>query len=257
MRPGRWLRSARRQGTPQTREADISSNDDSGRPGTDVTGPGTDLGAPKPPRDPLTPWLAELQPEDAPTAAARLRAAEVGLGCVDPLTGAALRFLAASVSARSAVEIGTGAGVSTLWLLKGLAPDGVLTTIDRDTEHQRLAKAALADAAVPSGRVRLIAGDALTVLPKLSDAAYDLVLCDAARADAADYVVAALRLLRPGGVVAVVGALAGGKVASSSARDADTVAARELLKAVHDDPRLVPAVVPVGAGLLVAVRTRA
>jgi predicted O-methyltransferase YrrM len=203
----------------------------------------------------LAAWIADLQPEDAPLLAARQRAAEMGVGAVDPATGAALRLLAATVQARAVVELGTGAGVSTLWLLRGMRPDGVLTSVDSDGEHQRQAKLSLAEAGHQGGRVRLIAGRALEVLPRLSEGAYDLVFCDAARSESVDYLQAALTLLRPGGAVVFAGALAGGRVASPSARDADTVAARELSRVVREEPRLVPALLPVGTGLLAAVVT--
>lgn len=174
------------------------------------------------------------------------------MGAVDPPTGAVLRLLAASTRAKTVVELGTGVGVSALWLLRGMREDGVLTSVDSEAEHQRLAKQALSEAGVPSGRARLISGRALEVLPRLSDAAYDLVFCDAARSENADYLDDAVRLLRPGGCVVFAGALAGGKVADPAQRDADTVALRELAKTVRDDTRLVAAMVPVGTGLLVA-----
>lgn len=202
--------------------------------------------------DPLAGWLSDWQPEDAPLQAARARAGEVGIGAVDAPTGAALRLLAAAAGARHVIELGTGAGVSTLWLLRGMRPDGVLTTVDSDGEHQRLAKASLAEAGVPSGRARLIAGRALEVLPRLSDAAYDLVFCDAQRPENLDYLDAALRLLRPGGLVVFAAALGGGRVADPSARDADTVALRELARTLRDESRLLTAGLPVGQGLLVA-----
>jgi predicted O-methyltransferase YrrM len=203
---------------------------------------------------PLEAFLGAWQPEDAPLLAARQRAGEVGVAAVDPVTGSVLRLLAAATRARAVVELGTGAGVSSLWLLRGMPAEAVLTSVDSESEHQRLAKASLTEAGVPSGRARLIAGRALEVLPRLSDAAYDVVFCDAARSENLDYLEAALRLLRPGGVVAFAGALGGGRVADPSARDSDTVAVRELARAVRDDTRLAPAMLPVGSGLLVASR---
>jgi predicted O-methyltransferase YrrM len=200
----------------------------------------------------ISTWIADWQPEDEALSAARARAAEIGVAAVDASTGAVLRLLATSVGAKAAVELGTGAGVSTLWLLRGLTPDGVLTSVDSDGEHQRLAKASLADAGVPTGRVRLIQGRALEVLPRLSEAAYDLVFCDAARSENADYLGAALTLLRPGGLVVFAGALVGGKVAEPTARDAETVAMRELARLVRDEERLTAAMIPVGPGLLAA-----
>jgi predicted O-methyltransferase YrrM len=228
------------------------------QPGATTQQPATEPAPRSRPAEPsgtaLTGWITSWQPEDAPLLAARQRAREVGVGAVDEVTGAALRMLAAVCGARHAVELGTGAGVSTLWLLRGLHPDGVLTSIDAEPEHQRLAKASLTEAGIHHPRVRLIAGRALAVLPRLSDGAYDLVLCDASSAEAVDYLPAALRLLRLGGVLVVAGALAGGRIADPSARDPETLAARELARAVREEPRLVPALLPVGTGLLVAVK---
>lgn len=248
-RPGRPvpphpLGRVRASGTPApgTQEAVIESGSSTSEPSRGKGGASTALAD----------WISAWQPEDGPLQSARQRAAEVGVGAVDAPTGAVLRLLAAAVGARAVIELGTGAGVSSLWLLRGMRPDGVLTSVDSDGEHQRLAKASLQEAGVPSGRARLIAGRALDVLPRLSDAAYDLLFCDANRSENQDYLAASLRLLRPGGLLVFAGALAGGKVAESSARDADTVALRELAKAVRDEPRFVPAALPVGPGLLVA-----
>lgn len=200
-------------------------------------------------------WLDAWLPEDAAVTAARSRAAEVGVDCVDATTGAALRLLAAIGAAKAVVELGTGAGVSALWLLRGMQADGVLTSVDPETEHQRLAKQSLSEAGFSGSRVRLIAGRALEVLPRLSDHAYDLVFCDAQRTENSDYLAAALRLLRPGGLVVFAGALGGGRVAEPTARDADTVALRELAKQVREHESLIPSYLPVGSGLLAAVVT--
>jgi predicted O-methyltransferase YrrM len=200
-------------------------------------------------------WVAGWQPEEPPLLAARQRAAEVGVAAVDPSTGAALRFLAAAASAKAVVELGTGAGVSSLWLLSGMREGGVLTSVDAESEHQRLAKTSLAEAGIPAGRARLIHGRALEVLPRLSDGAYDLLFCDANRAENGDYLNAAARLLRAGGIAVFAGGLGGGRVAEASARDADTVAQREFAKQLRDDERFVAGAIPVGTGLLVAART--
>jgi predicted O-methyltransferase YrrM len=92
------------------------------------------------------------------------------------------------------------------------------------------------------------------VLPRFADAAYDLVFVDAVRGETSDYLDEALRLLRPGGIVAFSDALGGGKISDDSASDARTRAVRRLGVQVLDDERLVPALLPVGDGLLVAVR---
>ena len=168
-------------------------------------------------------------------------------------SGAVLRFLAASIQARSIVEIGTGAGVSGTWLLRGMAPDGLLTSIDLEAEHQRVAKQTFIAAGFPLSRFRLIAGSALDVLPRLSDGVYDMVFADAAKEEYAAYLAEAIRLLRPGGILAFDNALWHGRVADESNRDAATVAVRELLHRVHDDERLLPLLIPSGDGLLAAI----
>lgn len=196
-------------------------------------------------------------PEDAALLGARVRAGEVGLLPVPPLVGATLRLLAAVTGAHAVAEVGTGTGVSALWLLRGMRSDGVLTTVDTEGEHHRLARAALAEAEVASGRTRLITGRAQEVLPRLAERAYDLVHVDVPLESALDLLGEAVRVLRPGGVLAVSGALAGGRVPDGAARDAEAVAGRALAKAVREEERLTPLLLPIGAGLLVAARTSA
>jgi predicted O-methyltransferase YrrM len=194
-------------------------------------------------------WLDE----DAPIAEARPRGQELGAVPIGAGGGAALRFLAASINARSIVEIGTGAGVSGTWLLRGMAPDGLLTSIDIAAEQQRVAKQTFLAAGFALSRFRLITGNALEVLPKLSDGAYDLVFGDATKEEYGSYLDEAIRLLRPGGILAFDNALWHGRVADEANRDAPTVAVRELLRRVRDDERLVPVLLPSGDGLLAAI----
>jgi predicted O-methyltransferase YrrM len=193
-------------------------------------------------------------PESEAASAARIRAAELGCTPVGAGAATALTFLAAAVGAKTAVEIGTGAGVSGLALLAGMTGDGILTSIDVEAENQRAAKQAFAEAGVAAGRTRLINGRALEVLPRLTDAAYDLVLVDAAKTEYGQYVVEAVRLLRPGGILVVDNALWHDKVADPTQRDAETVAVREAGRAVRDDETLVPVLIPLDDGLLAAVK---
>lgn len=193
-------------------------------------------------------------PESDVVLSARSRAADLGSAPTGSGTAAALTFLASAVVARSVVEIGTGTGVSGLHLLAGMAPDGILTTIDVEAEFQRAAKKAFVEAGIAPTRTRLINGRALDVLPRLTDGAYDLVFVDGARTEYPQYVTEALRLLRPGGILIVDGALAGDKVADPTQRDADTVAVRDAGRQVRDDENLVSMLVPLGDGLLSAVK---
>ena len=197
-------------------------------------------------------YAEEFVGEDDVLTAARARAKEVGVSPIGNGGGAALRFLAAVTEARAVVEIGTGTGVSGVWLLRGMRPDGVLTTVDTEAEHQRLAKQAFTEAGIAPQRVRLIPGAALDVLPRLTDGHYDLVFADGDKTEYADYLSEALRLLKPGGIVAFDNALWHDRVADPAQRDPDTIAIRELGRTIREDDTLVPVLLPVGDGLLVA-----
>jgi predicted O-methyltransferase YrrM len=167
---------------------------------------------------------------------------------VSVVTGGTLRFIAAASGARAVVEIGTGCGTSGIWLLRGMRPGAVLTTVDVEPEHQRLARSAFLAAGFPASRYRLIGGRALEVLPRLADGAYDMVFCDADPQEYPDYLTAALRLLRPGGIVAFDDAL------GSDHGPDDSLVTGELREQVRADERLVPVLLPIGNGLLAAVR---
>jgi predicted O-methyltransferase YrrM len=191
--------------------------------------------------------------EDAVLKSARRRAAEIGVVPVSPGAGAALRLLATAVGASAVVEVGTGTGVSGLWLLRGMTSDGVLTTVDLEGEHLRLAREAFSQECIPSTRTRLITGRALDVLPRLADASYDLVHLDGPADEIKPSLEEAVRLLRPGGVLALSGAFGRDKVADPAQRDPETIARRGAVIALREDERFVPALLPVGDGLLAAV----
>jgi predicted O-methyltransferase YrrM len=176
---------------------------------------------------------------------------------VEPLsrgTVSALTFLATVVQARAVVEIGTGTGQSGLALFAGMQPDGILTSVDLEADHQRQARKAFGSSGIPSQRFRLIAGDALTVLPKLSDGAYDVVLVAGDTLEYADYVAQGLRLLRHGGLLVMTHALWHDHVADAADDDDETLAVRSALEAVSENEDLVATLLPVGDGLLAAVK---
>jgi len=200
-------------------------------------------------------YVEEFLPEDEPLLAARRNAAQVGgASPVSPAVGATLRFITAALSAKAVVEIGTGCGTSGIWLLRGMRRDAVLTSVDVEPEHQRLARRVFTDAGFAGNRFRLISGKASDVLPRLTDGGYDLVFCDADKQEYPGYLTAALRLLRAGGVVAFDNALWGGRVADPGWTDPETAAIREVTEQIRQDERLVPLLLPVGDGLLAAVK---
>lgn len=199
-------------------------------------------------------YTEEFLTEDEPTAQARMRGMELGISPVSPGTGAALRVLAASVGAKSVAEIGTGTGVSGLWLLGGMGGDGVLTTIDIEPELQLEARRAFDAAGYASSRIRVIRGRASDVMPRMASRSYDMVVLDVSPDEAAGLIGGAVRMLRVGGVLAVTRALWNDHVADPARRDPVTVTARELGKFLRDAEGLLTTLLPVGDGLLVTVR---
>lgn len=199
-------------------------------------------------------YAEQFVPEEAAAEAARRTGTELGAVPIGTGGGAALRLLAAASGAKHVIEIGTGAGTSGLWLLAGMPEEGVLTSIEIEPEHALRAKRSFSSAGIAPQRTRVITGRALDVLPRMNDGAYDLVHIDADKEGYPEYVEHSIRLLRPGGVLAMDNMLWHDKVADPAARDARTSLLRDLGKSLRDDERLIASLLPVGDGLLAAVK---
>ncbi|MFI8593469.1 O-methyltransferase [Microbacterium sp. NPDC078428] len=196
-------------------------------------------------------WRYATEQVVEPDTIARARAAslELGITPVDAAVGAQAAVLAAASGSLNLVEIGTGAGVSGLWLLHG-APRGILTTIDAEPEHLAAARSSFQDAKIPSARARFITGRAADVLPRMNESAYDIVMIDADTERVLEYVEHGLRLVRVGGTVLVPRVLHGGRVADPVQRDAVTTAFRSLIQETQGSQAVLPALSIVGDGLL-------
>lgn len=194
-------------------------------------------------------FLRESIVEPDAIARARAHALELGAAPISAVVGSQIAVLAAATAARSIVEIGTGAGVSGLWLLRG-APTAVLTSIDNEPEHLAAARQAFSEAKVPSTKARFITGRASDVLPRMNEASYDIVLVDADPENVIAYVEHGLRLARQGGIVLVPRVLAGGRVADPVQRDEVTAAYRSLVQETQESSAVLATVSPAGEGLL-------
>ena len=193
--------------------------------------------------------------EDANKLAARARGVEIGTRDVSQGAGAYLSFLAQLLKAQSVVEVGTGSGVGSLWLLDGMLKSGTLTSIDDEMEHSSIAKLALTDAEIAPSRFRLITNPVMDVMVKLTDRAYDLVIYRHNPEDLTYAISEAQRILRSGGVFVVDNFFGGSKVSDPAQRDPKTVALREAGKALKADSEVwSTSLIPVGDGLLLATK---
>jgi predicted O-methyltransferase YrrM len=165
-----------------------------------------------------------------------------------------LQFAASQINAKSVVEIGTGSGVSGLWLFQGMTADAVLTSIDAERELSTAAREVFEEAGISPHRFRLISGVTQDIVSKLADGNYDLVVIRTA-ADLMDLIHEAHRLLRVGGTLVIDHALSGGKVADPTQRDFETISRRDGLRAIKDDQRWRATLLPLGAGTLLATKS--
>ena len=203
--------------------------------------------------DKITSWkfVEEFTDETPAMHKARIRAEEMGVECITPATGSLLAFTVAALRAKAIVEVGTGTGLSGLWLLQG-SSEATLATIDSETEHQAAARLAFADAGIAPNRTRVISGRADEVMSNMADAAYDLVLLDAGTESLGRQISEAARLLRPGGVVAIAHALWRDRVPDPAMRDDATVAYRDALSFFAANESFVVSLSAIGDGLLLA-----
>lgn len=186
-------------------------------------------------------------------ATARAHSLEHGVDPISPAQGAQLAVLAAATGAKTIIEVGTGFGVSGLWMFTG-AREAILTSIDIEIDYQQAAKRSFADLGIPAKRARLIAGRALDVLPRMNESSYDLVMVDADPASVIEYVEYALRLARVGGTVVVPHALWRGRVADPAQRDDTVTDFRTLLTEIAGSPAVLSSLSLAGDGLLQLTR---
>lgn len=204
-------------------------------------------------RGDMRPFSNSFVPETEVMQRARSRGKEIGTYDTTPAVGSLLRYLTNLVGAHSIVEVGTGAGVSGLWIFQSLAHKGLLTSIDDEVENAKLAKQAFEEAGINAARYRLITGNSREVVGKLADSLYDIFILRS-NSDLLENVENAYRSLRPGGILVIDRALLAGKVADPTQRDPETIAYKEVIKVIKESENWLPLLLPVGDGVLVATK---
>jgi predicted O-methyltransferase YrrM len=204
--------------------------------------------------DLISTWTENFVNEPEAIRAARHASMEHGVEPITPAVGSYLASLVAITGAQSIVEIGTGLGVASQWLLHG-SSEANLTTIEKDVDHVQTAKDLMLASGIASARVRVISGNASDILPRMNEGTYDVVVINATGKGTLEFVRHALRLTRPGGLVVLTHALGGGLVANPAKRDAATTELRTILGDYAVDEHVRATLVPVGDGVLTLVKS--
>lgn len=165
-----------------------------------------------------------------------------------PVQGRFLQLLCQLMQPKKVLEIGTFTGFATICMARGMASDGLLTTIEANEEYEGIIRKYLAKAAV-ADRVRLIIGDAKEVIPTL-EGGFDLVFIDADKISYPSYYDLVIEKLNPGGVILADNVLWEGKVLNVGTKERDTKAIQAFNDKVQNDPRVENVLLPLRDGLM-------
>lgn len=167
-----------------------------------------------------------------------------------------MQLLAKLINATRYLEIGVFTGYSTLAVAQALPDEGRITALDIDEKWAKIAKRYWGEAGV-DGKIDLILGDACQTLETLCSGAcppFDMAFIDADKLNLSKYFDYSLRLVRSGGLVIVDNVLWEGAVLDSKTQDQNTKAIRAFNDQVMADERVHLSMIPVGDGLLLAVK---
>ena len=159
---------------------------------------------------------------------------------VSPAMGKFLNLLTRIHRVRKVLEIGTLGGYSTLWMARGLQPDGRIVTLESDPKHAEVARANLARAGV-GHLVDVRLGSALDILPRLEAekaSPFDLTFIDADKPSTPEYFAWALQLSRPGALIVVDNVIRNGAVVDSASHDASVLGMRRFMAILGSEPRV-------------------
>ncbi len=202
--------------------------------------------------EPVSEYIDQLRSApDRVLAAMEAQARTDRIPVVVPATGRLLQVLALARGARRALEVGTAIGVSTLYIARGLAPDGQIVSFEIDPERHAAAVDYLKRAGV-SDRVSLRLQDARQGLAEL-EGRFDFAFLDGIKLQYGDYFDAVLPLLDSGAVLVVDNVLMDGRVAIDDPTERISVA-RAFNRRLLGHPELTGTLTPVGDGVLVAIK---
>ena len=170
--------------------------------------------------------------------------------CSGHLQGRLLKMFVRMIAPKAILELGTFTGYSALCLAEGIAPDGVVHTIEIDDELEDFIRAHF-DASEYGSRIVLHIGDAEQIIPTL-DTRFDLVFIDANKSDYVAYYEMAMQVLNPGGFIIADNTLWDGKVVTCTEKiDAQTAGILAFNDHVAADDRVEVVIIPLRDGLTI------
>ena len=149
----------------------------------------------------LDPLVMNDEPAHCPPSAEAILAATKAIGFTmasEPKTGSLLRTLAATKPGGQLLELGTGTGYATAWLLDGMDAASQLTSVDSEGRFQTIAQKHLGE----DPRVRFVRADAAEYLSGAGSSRFDLIFADT-WAGKFTHLNEALALLKPGGLYVI------------------------------------------------------
>ena len=170
--------------------------------------------------------------------------------CSGHLQGRLLKMFVRMIAPKAILELGTFTGYSALCLAEGIAPDGVVHTIEIDDELEDFIRAHF-DASEYGSHIVLHIGDAEQIIPTL-DTRFDLVFIDANKRDYVAYYEMAMQVLNPGGFIIADNTLWDGKVVTCTEKiDAQTAGILAFNDHVAADDRVEVVIIPLRDGLTI------
>lgn len=177
-----------------------------------------------------------------------------GVFPIDSTRGRFLELLARMTNPDRVLEVGSGAGYSALWFMKGMSAKGKLDAIEIDPEVVEVLRGVTKKVGLKN-RIRIHHGPALVILRKMNGP-YDLVFIDADKDGYPAYLNQALRLTRAGSVILADNMFWSGATVHGDGRRSGVNGIMEYTKRIFSDKRLSSIIIPLGDGLGVSYRIR-
>ena len=152
------------------------------------------------------------------------------------------------------LEVGSFTGFSALSMALALPPDGLITSLDKNSEFSNTARSFYEKA--NEKRIEQIIKPALESLNELKNSKkiFDLVFIDADKENYLNYYEICIDLINKGGIIIIDNVLWHGEVADKSKNDKFTNIIREFNKHVKQDNRITKNIIPIGDGLTICIK---